>query len=62
MQPTEDRFQFAENLSWSQGAHQFQFGFDIAHTRDVEGALFEGTGIYTHGTITAFAQDLTNLD
>jgi len=62
VQPTEDRFQFAENLSWTRGAHQLKFGFDIAHTRDVEDALFNGTGSYTYGTITAFAQDLTNLD
>ncbi len=62
VQPTEDRFQFAENLSWTKGSHQLKFGFDIAHTRDVEDALFNGTGSYTYGTITAFAQDLTNLD
>jgi hypothetical protein len=62
VQPTEDRFQFANNLSWTRGAHQFKFGMDIANTRDVEDALFNGTGSYTYGSITAFAQDLTNLD
>jgi hypothetical protein len=62
VQPTEDRWQFVDNLSITQGRHQFKFGFDIAHTRDVEDALFNGVGSYTYGTITAFAQDLTNLD
>ncbi|MBI4906088.1 MAG: TonB-dependent receptor [Acidobacteria bacterium] len=62
VQPTEDRFQFADNLSMTRGRHQFKVGLDIAHTRDVEDALFNGVGSYTYGTITAFAQDLTNLD
>lgn len=61
-QPTEDRYQFADNFSLTKGRHQFKLGVDIAHTRDVEEALFNGTGSYTYGTITAFAQDLTNLD
>lgn len=62
VQPTEDRYQFANNLSITAGRHQYKLGFDIAHTRDVEDALFNGVGSYTYGTITAFAQDLTNLD
>jgi hypothetical protein len=62
VQPTEDRWQFADNLTMTRGRHQFKAGFDIAHTRDIEDALFNGTGSYTYGTITAFAQDLTNLD
>jgi hypothetical protein len=62
VQPTEDRFQFANNLSLTRDRHLFKFGFDIAHTRDVEDALFNGVGTFTYGSITAFAQDLTNLD
>lgn len=62
VQPLEDRFQIVDNFSWSRGAHQFKFGFDIADTRDTEDALFNGTGSYTYGTITDFARDLTNLD
>lgn len=62
VQPTEDRFQFADNLSWTKGRHQLKLGVDIAHTKDVEDALFNGVGSYTYGTITDFAQDLTNLD
>src|SRR5262249_46302106 len=55
-------FQFADNLSWSRGRHQLKFGFDIAHTKDVEDTLFNGVGSYTYGTIGDFAQDLTNRD
>jgi outer membrane receptor protein involved in Fe transport len=62
VQPTEDRYQFADNLSLTSGRHQFKFGFDIAHTKDVEDALYNGVGSYTYGTFTAFAQDLTNLN
>jgi outer membrane receptor protein involved in Fe transport len=62
VQPTEDRYQFADNLSWTKGRHLFKFGFDIAHTRDVEDALFNGVGSFNYGTITAFAQDVLNLD
>jgi outer membrane receptor protein involved in Fe transport len=62
VQPTEDRWQFANNLSLTSGRHQYKFGFDIAYTKDVEDALFNGVGSYSYGTITAFAQDLTNLD
>jgi hypothetical protein len=62
VQPTEDRYQFANNLSLTSGRHQYKFGFDIAHTRDVEDALFNGVGSYNYGTISDFARDLTNLD
>ncbi len=62
VQPTEDRWQFADNLTWLKGAHNIKFGFDIAHTRDVVELLNNGRGSYTYPTFTAFAQDLTNLD
>lgn len=52
VQPTEDRYQFADNLSLTRGRHQYKLGLDIAHTRDVEDALFNGTGSYTYGTIS----------
>jgi len=62
VQPTEDRFQIADNLSWTAGRHQWKFGFDIARTADTEDALFNGVGSFTYGTISNFALDLTNLD
>jgi hypothetical protein len=59
VQPTEDRFQYADNISWTKGAHQVKVGVDIADLRDTEYALFNGPGSYTYGSITAFAQDLS---
>jgi hypothetical protein len=61
VQPTEDRFQFADSLSWTRGAHQIKLGMDIADLRDTENALFNGPGRYTYGTITDFAQDFSGL-
>jgi hypothetical protein len=62
VQPNEERFQFADNFSWTRGRHQYKFGFDIAHTADTEEALFNGPGAYTYATIGDFARDFTNLD
>ena len=59
VQPSEDRFQYADNLSWIKGAHQIKFGIDVADLRDTENALFNGPGSYTYGSITAFALDLS---
>ena len=56
IQPSEDRYQFADNLSWTKGTHQIKFGVDFAWLRDTENALFNGPGSYTYGSITAFAQ------
>lgn len=62
VQPTEDRFQFANNLTWLKGAHNIKFGVDFAHTRDTVELLSNGRGSYTYATFTNFALDLTNLD
>ncbi|MEI9815138.1 MAG: hypothetical protein WDO18_21920 [Acidobacteriota bacterium] len=59
IQPTEDRYQLADNLSWTVGRHQVKFGFDFAFLRDTENALFNGPGAYTYSTITNFALDLS---
>jgi hypothetical protein len=44
------------------GRHNFKFGFDIAHTRDVLDLLNNNNGSFTYPSVTAFAQDLTSLD
>lgn len=59
VQPTEDRFQYADNVSWTKGAHQFKFGVDIADLRDTEDALFNGPGQFIYSSISAFAQDFS---
>ena len=34
--PSENRFQYADNLSWVKGAHSFKFGVDIARTEELK--------------------------
>jgi hypothetical protein len=57
IQPSEDRYQMADNLSWTKGTHQIKFGMDFALLRDTENALFNGPGSYTYGSINDFALD-----
>lgn len=57
IQPTEDRFEYADSLSWNKGAHQIKFGFDAEDVRDTENALFNGPGEYIYSSITDFALD-----
>ncbi len=57
IQPTEDRYQIADNISWTKGTHQIKFGIDFALLRDTENALFNGPGSYTYGSINDFALD-----
>lgn len=59
LQPSEDRFQFADNLSKTFGRHLFKFGADLAQTRDVQNQLLNGHGTYVYPNLTAFAQDLS---
>ena len=59
VQPTEDRFQFADNISNTWGRHLFKFGVDLAQTRDVQDQLLNTRGTYSYPNLTAFAQDLT---
>ncbi len=60
VQPTEDRFQFADNLSITKGRHLLKVGVDLAQTRDIVDQLLNGRGSYTYANVTAFAQDLTD--
>jgi len=57
--PNEDRFQFADNFSWTKGKHAMKFGIDIARTHDYVFNLTNQFGSYTYGSVTAFAQDFS---
>ena len=61
IQPSEDRYTYADNLSWNKGAHQLKFGMDFALLRDTENALFNGPGSYTYGSINNFALDYSGV-
>jgi hypothetical protein len=57
--PSELRFQFADNLSWTQGAHAYKFGVDIATTQDWMNQLYNGNGGYSYSSLTNFAKDFS---
>jgi hypothetical protein len=59
VQPSEQRFQFADGLSWTRGAHSAKFGFDIATTQDYNNVLRNQFGTYAYQSLTNFALDFT---
>jgi hypothetical protein len=59
LNPSETRFQFADNLSWTKGAHTLKFGVDIAHTEDFQNQLSNQYGSFTYSSLNAFALDFS---
>jgi len=59
LNPSEDRFQFADNVSYTLGRHTAKFGVDISSTEDLYSQLFNGAGSYSYDTFTLFAQDFS---
>lgn len=59
--PDERRFQFADTMTYSSGAHTFKFGFDINHVRDIDDNLFTGAGSYSYNNINDFIIDYVNF-
>jgi hypothetical protein len=57
--PSEQRFQFADNLSWTKGRHTMKFGIDISNNQDYTDQLFNQFGSYTYGNATNFALDFS---
>jgi hypothetical protein len=57
--PNEERFQLADNLTWTTGNHTVKFGVDIARTRDYTYSIQNAFGAYTYQTVTDFAQDFS---
>jgi hypothetical protein len=62
LNPSEQRFQIADALSWTRGKHSLKFGFDIATTQDYLDILRNQFGSYSYGTFTDFALDLSRID
>ena len=58
--PSENRFQWVDSLSWVKGAHTFKFGLDIARTEDYANSLTNRFGSYSYSNITSFAQDFSS--
>jgi hypothetical protein len=57
--PNEQRFQVADNLSWTVGKHALKFGVDIAHNHDYVLSMINQFGSYTYGSVSAFALDFS---
>jgi len=57
VEPSERRFQFRDNASWTKGSHTIQFGADIANTEDYVYFISPAFGSYTYQTVNAFALD-----
>lgn len=59
LNPSERRFEYADNLSWNQGAHTMKLGIDIMHTRDYHDQLINRYGSYSYATLNNFAVDFS---
>ncbi len=57
IQPSESRFQYADNLSWTRGNHNLKFGVDYLNTEDYTNQLLNGAGSYSYQNANAFALD-----
>ncbi|MGA2270357.1 MAG: TonB-dependent receptor [Bryobacteraceae bacterium] len=57
IEPSELRFQFQDNATWTRGKHTVKFGADIATTEDYVYYLSNYFGGYSYQTVNAFALD-----
>jgi hypothetical protein len=57
--PLENRYQFADTLSWTVGKQFLKFGFDFLNTNDYTNLLFNRTGTYTYSTLNNLALDFS---
>ncbi|MBV8834365.1 MAG: TonB-dependent receptor [Acidobacteriaceae bacterium] len=57
--PSENRYEAADNLSWTVGKHSFKFGFDYFWTEDYTNELINGNGSYSFPNVNTFALDYT---
>jgi hypothetical protein len=60
VEPNEQKFQFADNATWTKGRHVFKFGFDTASAHDIDYYISNANGSYSYQTVTNFALDYTN--
>lgn len=61
LNPSEQRFQFADNLSWNVGKHAMKFGVDLVSTQDYSVILRNQAGTYSYGNFGAFALDFNGV-
>ena len=59
LNPSEQRYQAVDNLSWTLGKHNLKFGVDYAHVDDFVSRLANQYGTYTYSTLNNFALDFS---
>ena len=59
LNPSENRYQIADNFTWTLGRHTIKTGVDLGYTQDYAVSLANQFGTYSYATFTAFAQDLS---
>ncbi len=55
--PSELRYQFADNFSWTKAKHTLKFGVDISHQEDFVQSMLNQYPTYSYTTLTQFALD-----
>jgi hypothetical protein len=59
LNPSEQRYQFADNLTWTIGTHTLKLGMDLVNTQDYSVILRNQFGSYSYGNFANFALDFT---
>ena len=57
IQPSENRYEVADNLSYTLSRHNLKFGFDYFNTEDYTAQLYNGNGSYSYSNPNDFALD-----
>lgn len=57
VEPSEQRFEYADDATWVKGNHTVKFGFNIASTEDYNYYISNAFGSYSYQTATQFAED-----
>jgi Carboxypeptidase regulatory-like domain len=57
IEPSESRYEFADNFSWTKGTNTIKFGTDLASTEDYSYYISYAFGSYTYQTVTDLALD-----
>jgi hypothetical protein len=59
LNPSENRFEYADNLTVTYGRHTFKAGIDINNTEDYQNQLSNQFGSYSYANFTNFALDFS---